>query len=108
QRAIRRILENRTTLLITHRLSQIRCADKVLLLRRGELVDEGTHDELLERCPLYQRIFAHYDEIPVEPQPAELDGHAAVAEDGDRGTDETAKAIVDGAVAPAATSGEER
>ena len=63
QRAIRRILDGRTTLLITHRLSQIRWADKVLLIRRGELVDEGTHDELLQRCPLYQRIFAHYDEV---------------------------------------------
>jgi ATP-binding cassette, subfamily B, bacterial len=69
QRAIRRILEGRTTLLITHRLSQIRWADKVLLVRRGELVDEGTHDELLERCTLYQRIFAHYDEVM---HPAEL------------------------------------
>ena len=63
QRAIRRILEGRTTLLITHRLSQIRWADKVLLLQGGRLVDQGTHDELLGRCALYRRIFAHYDEV---------------------------------------------
>ncbi|HEX3814821.1 MAG TPA: ABC transporter ATP-binding protein [Mycobacteriales bacterium] len=63
QKAIRRILTGRTTLLITHRLSQIRWADKVLLLRRGELVDIGSHDELLGRCQLYRRIFAHYDEV---------------------------------------------
>ncbi|GGO81744.1 ABC transporter ATP-binding protein [Nonomuraea cavernae] len=63
QQAIGRILDGRTTLLITHRLSQIRWADKVLLLRRGELVDYGTHDELIERSRLYQRIFAHYDEV---------------------------------------------
>ena len=62
QRAIQRVLEGRTTLLITHRLSQIRWADKVLLLQRGRLVDEGSHDELLGRCALYRRIFAHYDE----------------------------------------------
>jgi ATP-binding cassette subfamily B protein len=62
QRAIQRVLEGRTTLLITHRLSQIRWADKVLLLQRGRLVDEGSHDELLGRCTLYRRIFAHYDE----------------------------------------------
>lgn len=62
QQAIGRVLEGRTTLLITHRLSQIRWADKILLLRRGELVDFGTHDELLARSPLYRRIFAHYDE----------------------------------------------
>lgn len=61
QRAIRRVLEGRTTLLITHRLSQIRWADKVLVIRRGELVDQGTHDELLQRCDLYQRIFARYE-----------------------------------------------
>src|SRR5690606_18972218 len=57
QQAIGRVLEGRTTLLITHRLSQIRWADKILLLRRGELVDFGTHDELLARSPLYRRIF---------------------------------------------------
>lgn len=62
QRAIQRVLEGRTTLLITHRLSQIRWADKVLLLQRGRLIDEGSHDELLGRCTLYRRIFAHYDE----------------------------------------------
>ncbi|MEV0593206.1 ABC transporter ATP-binding protein [Nonomuraea cavernae] len=73
QQAIGRILDGRTTLLITHRLSQIRWADKVLLLRRGELVDYGTHDELIERSRLYQRIFAHYDEVAdpaEEPVPA--------------------------------------
>lgn len=64
QQAIRRVLRGRTTLLITHRLSQVRWADKVLLLRRGELVDFGSHDELLARCPLYQRIFARYDTVP--------------------------------------------
>jgi ATP-binding cassette subfamily B protein len=63
QQAIRRILEGRTTLLITHRLSQIRWADRVLLLRKGELVALGTHDELLGQSPLYRRIFAHYDEV---------------------------------------------
>lgn len=61
QQAIGRVLDGRTTLLITHRLSQIRWADKVLLLRRGELVDYGTHDELLSRSRLYRRIFAHHD-----------------------------------------------
>lgn len=63
QQAIRRILEGRTTLLITHRLSQIRWADKVLLIRKGVLVDQGTHEELLARSHLYQRIFGHYDEV---------------------------------------------
>lgn len=60
QRAIQRILTGRTTLLITHRLSQIRWADTVLLLQGGRLVDQGSHDELLARCALYRRIFAPY------------------------------------------------
>jgi ATP-binding cassette, subfamily B, bacterial len=61
QKAIHRVLEGRTTLLITHRLSQIRWADKVLLLRQGVLIDQGTHDELMARSETYRRIFSHYD-----------------------------------------------
>jgi ATP-binding cassette subfamily B protein len=64
QRAIRRVLEDRTTLLITHRLSQIKWADLILVLRKGRLVDCGTHDELMTRCALYRRIFAHYEDTP--------------------------------------------
>lgn len=58
QRAMQRISSQRTTFLITHRLSQIRWADRILVLRRGELADQGTHEELLERSADYCRIFA--------------------------------------------------
>jgi len=58
QRAIAAVLRGRTTLLITHRLSQIRRADLILVLHQGELVDHGTHDVLLRRCDLYRRVFA--------------------------------------------------
>lgn len=61
QRAMRRILKGRTTLLITHRLSQIRWADRVLVLRNGELAAQGTHDELMETSEAYRRIFARYE-----------------------------------------------
>jgi len=81
QRAIRRILRDRTTLLITHRLSQIRWADKVLLLRQGEVVDIGSHDELLGRCRLYRRIFAHYDEVAGDTDAATFVAGAAVVEE---------------------------
>ncbi|MFN8465535.1 MAG: ABC transporter ATP-binding protein [Caldilineaceae bacterium] len=60
QRAINRVLEGRTTLLITHRLSQIRRADRILVLHQGEIVDQGSHGELMARCDLYRRIFARY------------------------------------------------
>jgi ATP-binding cassette subfamily B protein len=61
QKAIKRVLQGRTTLLITHRISQIRWADKVLVVRKGELIDQGTHEELMLRCEMYRRIFSHYD-----------------------------------------------
>ena len=67
QRAIHRVLQGRTTLLITHRLSQIRWADKVLVLRQGELIDQGTHEELLDRCETYRRIFAHHNRSQAVP-----------------------------------------
>lgn len=61
QRAMRRISRERTTFLITHRLSQIRWADRILVLKHGELVDQGTHEELMARSKDYQRIFARYE-----------------------------------------------
>ncbi|HUW15250.1 MAG TPA: ATP-binding cassette domain-containing protein, partial [Anaerolineae bacterium] len=61
QRAMRRISSERTTFIITHRLSQIRWADRILVLRQGRLADQGTHDELMERSEDYRRIFARYD-----------------------------------------------
>jgi ATP-binding cassette subfamily B protein len=58
QKAMYRVKQGRTTFMITHRLSQIRWADRILVLRRGELVDQGAHDELMARSPAYRRIFA--------------------------------------------------
>ncbi len=60
QRAMRRILKGRTTLLITHRISQIRWADRILVLRQGRLVAQGTHDDLINTSEAYRRIFARY------------------------------------------------
>lgn len=58
QKAMRRASAGRTTFLITHRLSQIRWADRILLLKGGELAASGTHAELLERSEDYRRLFA--------------------------------------------------
>jgi ATP-binding cassette subfamily B protein len=79
QRAIRRVLEGRTTLLITHRLSQIRWADRILVLRRGRLVDQGTHEELIERCDLYRRIFAHYAPLPAPTPDSDRESEPVIA-----------------------------
>jgi ATP-binding cassette subfamily B protein len=61
QRAMRRIASQRTTFIITHRLSQIRWADRILVLRKGELADQGTHEDLMARSADYRRLFARYE-----------------------------------------------
>jgi ATP-binding cassette subfamily B protein len=61
QQAIRRAAEGRTTLLITHRLSQIRWADLIVVLRQGQVAMVGTHDELMAKSEAYRNIFARYE-----------------------------------------------
>ncbi len=61
QQAITQAAERQTTILITHRLSQIRWADQVILLRKGRVVATGNHDTLMENYPAYRRIFEQYD-----------------------------------------------
>ncbi len=61
QQAILKVAANRTTILITHRLSQIRWADLVLVLRKGELVAAGDHQSLMVESPAYRRIFEQYE-----------------------------------------------
>ena len=57
QRAMHHILKGRTTFLITHRLSQIRRADHILLMKNGRLIAQGSHDELMATTPAYRQIF---------------------------------------------------
>jgi len=58
QRAMREVLKGRTTLLITHRLAQIRWADRIVVVRRGRIEAQGTHEELMQQSMSYRRIFA--------------------------------------------------
>ena len=61
QRAIERAAAGRTTFLITHRLSQIRWADLIIVMRAGRVAAVGTHEELLRKSTAYRRIFARYE-----------------------------------------------
>lgn len=58
QKAMQAISKNRTTFIITHRLSQIRWADTILVLKRGKLENMGTHEELMENSREYRCIFS--------------------------------------------------
>ncbi len=61
QKAIERASRGRTTILITHRLSQIRWADVIVVLRKGRVAQIGDHETLLEQSQAYRNIFARYN-----------------------------------------------
>ena len=54
------VLQGRTAIVIAHRLSTIRSADRILVLRRGEVIEDGSHDELLERGGHYAELYDTY------------------------------------------------
>ena len=67
QKALVRLLEGRTAIVIAHRLATIRNADRVLVLRDGEIIERGTHDQLIDQNGLYSRLYklnhASFDDI---------------------------------------------
>lgn len=57
QEALDQLAKDRTTLVIAHRLSTIRNADKIVVMDKGRVVDEGRHEDLLERGGIYRKLF---------------------------------------------------
>ncbi len=59
QDALARILHTRTSVVIAHRLSTIRDADRIIVMHRGKIVEDGTHDTLLAKGGYYARLHRH-------------------------------------------------
>jgi ATP-binding cassette subfamily B protein len=68
QRALAKLLDGRTGLIIAHRLATIRNADRIIVFQNGELIESGTHDQLMAVNGLYARLYsmnyASFDDLP--------------------------------------------
>ena len=56
QQALGILLKSRTSIIIAHRLSTVRHADRILVIDQGKIVDEGPHDQLILKSDLYRRL----------------------------------------------------
>jgi ATP-binding cassette subfamily B protein len=71
QHAIEKLLEGRTSIVIAHRLSTIQKADKIIVLHKGEIREQGTHDELLKQNGIYRTLYElQYKEQELEERAA--------------------------------------
>jgi len=57
QKALEKLMKSRTTIIIAHRLSTILNADRVLVLDEGRIIDSGSHEELMKKCPTYIKLY---------------------------------------------------
>jgi ATP-binding cassette subfamily C protein len=57
--ALSLFLQGRTTIIIAHRLSAVRQADRVYVFEDGHIIEQGTHEELMEMAGLYHRLYGH-------------------------------------------------
>jgi len=70
QKALDNLMKNRTTIAIAHRLSTIRNADKIIVISDGEIVEQGTHEELIACSGLYRKLYEMQFLLDQEPEKA--------------------------------------
>jgi ATP-binding cassette subfamily B protein len=74
QRAMDSLMSNRTSFVIAHRLSTIRNADLILVMDQGDIVEQGTHNELLAKGGFYAELHnSQFDTAPVQQEPVAAD-----------------------------------
>ena len=56
QEALENMMKNRTSIVIAHRLSTIQNADQIIVMQKGEIVEQGTHQELLAKNGMYKKL----------------------------------------------------
>ena len=61
-RAVRELTRGKTVLMIAHKLRSVQDADEVVVLDKGQIADQGRHEELLRRCAIYQKLWAASEE----------------------------------------------
>jgi subfamily B ATP-binding cassette protein MsbA len=57
QDALNKLMQNRTSVVIAHRLSTIQHADEIIVMQKGEIVERGKHQELLEKTGVYRKLY---------------------------------------------------
>ena len=78
QQALGELCEGRTTIVVAHRLSTIRNADEIAVIAKGRIVEEGTHEELMEKAGAYAALYELQFRQDDDPLPAYITNEEAV------------------------------
>ena len=60
--AMKKLTQGKTTIMIAHRFSSIRLANRIIVMDKGRIVSDGTHDELYPSCPIYRTLYDNQSE----------------------------------------------